>query len=134
MSALTILEGMKNMSPRVCPSSLRTDMSYTRDYIFIANFLGMALIPFALLAIINFKLFRTIKVKLSTFFIKALENHYIERYFFICVLTKLSSSEKKRLRLMFKIPFICQQPIVRLLAQPAIKIELYPVYQSQDNV
>ena len=35
---------------------------------------------------------------------------------------------------MFKIPFICQQPIVRLLAQPAIKIELYPVHQSQDNV
>ena len=42
--------------------------------------------------------------------------------------------KKKRLRLMFKILFICQQPIVRLLAQPAIKIELYPVYQSQDNV
>ena len=34
---------------------------------------------------------------------------------------------------MFKISFICQQPIVKLLAQPAIKIELYPVYQSQDN-
>lgn len=47
--------------PRLCPSSLRTNLSYTRDYIFIANFLGMALIPFALLAIINFKLFRTIK-------------------------------------------------------------------------
>ena len=35
---------------------------------------------------------------------------------------------------MFKIPFIRQQPIVRLLAQPVIKIELYPLYQSQDNV
>ena len=50
---------------RLCPSSLRTNLSYTRDYIFIANFLGMALIPFALLAIINFKLFRTIKVEIT---------------------------------------------------------------------
>ena len=130
--ALTILEGIKNMSPRVCPSSLRTDMSYTRDYIFIANFLGMALIPFALLAIINFKLFRTIKVKLSTFFL--LRTIISKGIFSFVYRQNYLPPKKKRLRLMFKIPFICQQPIVRLLAQPAIKIELYPVYQSQDNV
>ena len=53
------------MFGRLCPSTLRTNLSYTRDYIFIANFLGMALIPFTLLAIINFKLFRTIKVKVQ---------------------------------------------------------------------
>ena len=50
---------------RLCPSIQRTNLSYTRDYIFIANFLGMALIPFTLLAIVNFKLFRTIKVKVE---------------------------------------------------------------------
>ena len=34
----------------------------TRDYILIANFIGMTLLPFALLAILNFKLYTTIKV------------------------------------------------------------------------
>ena len=36
-----------------------------RDYILIANFVGMALLPFLLLAIANFKLYATIKVFLS---------------------------------------------------------------------
>ena len=32
-----------------------------RDYILIANFLGMALLPFFLLALLNFRLYTTIK-------------------------------------------------------------------------
>ena len=36
-----------------------------RDYILIANFVGMALLPFLLLALANFKLYATIKVFLS---------------------------------------------------------------------
>ena len=47
---------------RICPTKLRVSLSYTRDYILIANFVGMALIPFAILTILNLKLFRTIKV------------------------------------------------------------------------
>ena len=34
-----------------------------RDYILIANFLGMVFLPFAFLAILNYKLFMTIKVQ-----------------------------------------------------------------------
>ena len=37
-------------------------ITYTRDYILIANFFGMALIPFAILAVLNFRLYRKIKV------------------------------------------------------------------------
>ena len=37
-------------------------ITYTRDYILIANFLGMALIPFAILAVLNFRLYKKIKV------------------------------------------------------------------------
>lgn len=33
----------------------------TRDYILIANFIGMTLLPFALLAVLNFKLYSAIK-------------------------------------------------------------------------
>ena len=38
----------------------------TRDYILIANFVGMALLPFLLLAALNFKLYATIKVLITT--------------------------------------------------------------------
>ena len=41
---------------------MRLSLSYTRDYILVANFVGMALIPFAILTILNLKLFRAIKV------------------------------------------------------------------------
>ena len=37
-----------------------------RDYILIANFVGMALVPFLLLAALNFKLYATIKVLTTT--------------------------------------------------------------------
>ena len=33
----------------------------TRDYILIANFIGMTLLPFALLAVLNYKLYAAIK-------------------------------------------------------------------------
>ena len=73
---------------------MRKNLSYTRDYILIANFIGddgtqkhrnkankankaweelslsylpgMALIPFVILAVLNFKLYRKIKVQLDT--------------------------------------------------------------------
>ena len=41
---------------------MRLSLTYTRDYILIANFIGMALIPFVILTILNLKLFRAIKV------------------------------------------------------------------------
>ena len=41
---------------------MRLSLTYTRDYILIANFVGMALIPFVILTILNLKLFRAIKV------------------------------------------------------------------------
>ena len=47
--------------PEICPTFLRKNLSYTRDYILIANFLVMALIPFLLLAVLNYLLFRTIQ-------------------------------------------------------------------------
>ena len=53
---------------RICPTKLRVSLSYTRDYILIANFVGMALIPFAILTILNLKLFRTIKVVFLVFY------------------------------------------------------------------
>ena len=43
-------------------------ITYTRDYILIANFLGMALIPFAILAVLNFRLYRKIKVSVHVTF------------------------------------------------------------------
>ena len=48
--------------PVLCPTPMRLDPSYTRDYILIANFVTMALIPLILLTTLNFKLFQTIKV------------------------------------------------------------------------
>ena len=48
--------------PVLCPTALRVDRSYTRDYILIANFVGMAFIPFAILTLLNLKLFQAIKV------------------------------------------------------------------------
>ena len=48
--------------PVLCPTALRVDESYTRDYILIANFVAMLLIPFLLITILNFRLFKTIKV------------------------------------------------------------------------
>ena len=58
---------------RICPTKLRVSLSYTRDYILIANFVGMALIPFAILTILNLKLFRTIKVVFFVFFNSSLD-------------------------------------------------------------
>ena len=51
----------KILFPEICPTNLRKNLSYTRDYILIANFLVMALIPFILLSVFNYLLFRTIQ-------------------------------------------------------------------------
>ena len=60
---------------------MRLSLTYTRDYILIANFIGMALIPFVILTILNLKLFRAIKVNTIWFlsaapfsFYKAIES------------------------------------------------------------
>jgi hypothetical protein len=45
---------------QLCPTELREDPEYVRDYILLANFLVMALIPFTLLSLLNFLLYRTI--------------------------------------------------------------------------
>jgi hypothetical protein len=45
---------------QLCPTELREDPVYVRDYILLANFLVMALIPFLLLSLLNFLLYRTI--------------------------------------------------------------------------
>ena len=47
-------------------------ITYTRDYILIANFFGMALVPFAILAVLNFRLYRKIKVIISMMIIVAM--------------------------------------------------------------
>ena len=44
----------------VCVTDLRDNYSYCRDYILIANFLMMALVPFLLIAIFNILTFRKI--------------------------------------------------------------------------
>ena len=49
--------------PVLCPTALRVDRSYTRDYILIANFVAMLAIPFLLITSLNFRLFKTIKVR-----------------------------------------------------------------------
>ena len=48
--------------PVLCPTALRVDRSYTRDYILIANFVAMLAVPFLLITTLNFRLFKTIKV------------------------------------------------------------------------
>jgi hypothetical protein len=45
----------------LCPTELREDPVYVRDYILLANFLVMLLLPFLLLSLLNFLLYRTIK-------------------------------------------------------------------------
>ena len=48
--------------PEVCKYELRDDFNYCRDYLLIANFIVMALIPFLLLIIINTLTFRIIRI------------------------------------------------------------------------
>ena len=52
----------QNQVPVLCPTALRVAESYTRDYILIANFVAMLLLPFLIITILNFRLFKTIKV------------------------------------------------------------------------
>ena len=48
--------------PEVCKYELRDDFNYCRDYLLIANFIVMALIPFLLLIIVNTFTFRIIRI------------------------------------------------------------------------
>jgi len=52
---------LQSQPPQLCPTDLRRSFGYTRDYILIANFLGMVFLPFAFLVGLNYKLFITIK-------------------------------------------------------------------------
>ena len=47
---------------QVCATSLRDNYNYCRDYVLIANFLVMALIPFLLLGILNSLTFQVIRM------------------------------------------------------------------------
>ena len=53
--------GLTSRRPDICPTQLRLSLSYTRDYILLANFVVMTLLPFLLLSVFNFILFRTIR-------------------------------------------------------------------------
>ena len=56
------IQRSKPKVPVLCPTELRVAESYTRDYILIANFVAMLLLPFLIITILNFRLFKTIKV------------------------------------------------------------------------
>ena len=50
------------MEAKLCPTSLRTDVSYEFGFIVVANFIVMVSLPACLLAFFNIKLFQAIKV------------------------------------------------------------------------
>ena len=56
------IQRSKPKVPVLCPTALRVAESYTRDYILIANFVAMLLLPFLIITSLNFRLFKTIKV------------------------------------------------------------------------
>ena len=56
------IQRSKPKVPVLCPTELRVAKSYTRDYILIANFVAMLLLPFLIITMLNFRLFKTIKV------------------------------------------------------------------------
>ena len=53
--------GVGTKRPSICPTNLRLSVAYTRDYILLSNFFVMTLLPFILLAVFNYLLFRTIR-------------------------------------------------------------------------
>ena len=55
----TIIESVNKTS--ICPTDLRKDPDYVRDYINIANFVGMVFFPLLLLCVLNGCIYKTIK-------------------------------------------------------------------------
>ena len=55
------------MEAKLCPTSLRTDVSYEFGFIVVANFIVMVALPACLLAFFNIRLFRAIKVAENPF-------------------------------------------------------------------
>ena len=49
-----------NNISKVCPTEMRQRMDYCRDYVLIANFFVMMLLPFALISIMNTRMYKTI--------------------------------------------------------------------------
>ena len=45
---------------QVCPTEMRQRMNYCRDYVLIANFFVMMLLPFTLISIMNTRMYKTI--------------------------------------------------------------------------
>ena len=45
---------------KVCPTEMRQRMNYCRDYVLIANFFVMMLLPFTLISIMNTRMYKTI--------------------------------------------------------------------------
>ena len=52
--------GEEGVKISICPTEMRDDPGYTRDYILLANFIVMAFIPFLILTVINTMLYQTI--------------------------------------------------------------------------
>ena len=48
-------------SLKICPTPMRKNYSYSRDYILIANFLMMLLLPLVLISVMNTLMFLTIR-------------------------------------------------------------------------
>ena len=48
---------------RVCPTPLRVHPAYSTNYILVAQLLGMAALPFAILITLNLRLYRVVKVR-----------------------------------------------------------------------
>ena len=70
----------------VCPTQMRKNMSYIRDYILIGNFLIMVLLPFLLLSILNSRIYYFIsKNKATTTSIRQRRDHRIALMLIIIV-------------------------------------------------
>ena len=56
-------ENYENCELDVCPTELRLNLSYCRDYILIGNFIMMVLLPFILISTLNGCIFHYIRTK-----------------------------------------------------------------------
>ena len=65
-SDLEDLEIVYPVKYSICPTEMRDNHSYIRDYILLANFIVMAFLPFLILTVINTMLYKTITRTNST--------------------------------------------------------------------
>ncbi|XP_023336275.1 FMRFamide receptor [Eurytemora carolleeae] len=53
-------QSITDENPTLCPTKMRNDPMYIRYYILLANFFMMGLLPFIILAVTNFLLYKTV--------------------------------------------------------------------------